>query len=66
MPYPSYIRTIASSGNVDAIRVKQVGNEDNSDPEREHPEASRLLKQKYRPAKAILEKALQDYETTYL
>lgn len=64
MPYLDYIRTIASSGNIDAIRVKLADNEDNSAPERAHPDAARLLEQKYRPAKAILEKALQDYEAT--
>ena len=58
MAYLDYIQTIAASGNVDAIRVKLADKEDNSDPARDHPAASRLLEQRYRPAKDILKKAL--------
>ncbi len=49
-----YIRRIAASGNVETIWVKLADNEDNSDPGRDHSAASRLLEQKYRPARRVL------------
>lgn len=58
-PYLDYIRSLAASGDRGAIRVKLADNADNSDPARDHPERARLMRDKYIPARAILEAALQ-------
>ena len=58
--YLDWIRWIAASGNVTAIRVKLADNLDNSDPARVAALAAgpRMVAEKYAPARAILEQAL--------
>jgi hypothetical protein len=58
VPYQDFIRSIAASGNLSAIRVKLADNADNSDPARIHPDSAAMLAEKYRPAKRILDAAL--------
>jgi len=63
MSYLDYIKTIADSGNLDAIRVKLADNEDNSNPSPAHPQHVEMFERKYRPAKALLEQSLRKLET---
>lgn len=58
--YLNWIERIAVSGNVTAIRVKLTDNLDNSDPLRVAalPAGSRMVAERYAPARAILERAL--------
>lgn len=58
--YLDWIRWIAASGNVTAVRVKLADNLDNSDPARVTALAAgpRMVAEKYAPARAILEQAL--------
>ncbi len=58
--YPDWIRQIAATGNVTAIRVKLVDNLDNSDPARVVAIAAgpRMVAEKYAPARVILEQVL--------
>jgi (p)ppGpp synthase/HD superfamily hydrolase len=58
VPYQDFIRSIAASGNLSAIRVKLADNADNSDPARIHPDSAAMLAETYRPAKRILDAAL--------
>lgn len=66
LSYLAWIRAIADTGSVDAIRVKlaDMGEAnaspdlDNSDPARPHPARERMMREKYEPARAILEAAL--------
>lgn len=58
--YLDWIRRIAATGNVTAIRVKVADNLDNSDAVRVAALAAgpRMVAEKYAPARAILEQAL--------
>jgi (p)ppGpp synthase/HD superfamily hydrolase len=62
-PYLDYIRALAASGDIRAIRVKLADNLDNADPDRpDFPGRARLMAEKYMPARAILEAALRETE----
>ncbi len=63
MPYIDYIRRIVESQNLSAMRVKLADNADNSDPERGPVDEAftRRVKEKYLPAKIILEWALAKF-----
>jgi (p)ppGpp synthase/HD superfamily hydrolase len=63
VPYLDYIRALAASGDIGAIRVMLADNLDNADPERpDFPGRERLMAEKYIPARAILETALRKAE----
>lgn len=58
--YLDWIRSIAASGNVSAIRVKIADNADNLSPERVAALGDdRLARNRYEPARAILLAALE-------
>ncbi len=56
--YADYIADLVASGNVDALRVKLADNLENSDPNRPHPNQGRMIRERYAPARALLELAL--------
>jgi len=62
-PYLDYIRALAASGDIGAIRVKLADNLDNACPSRpDFQGRERLMTEKYIPARAILEAALMETE----
>lgn len=64
LTYMEWIRRIAESGNIGAIRVKIADNWDNSNPLRiaQLPEESRSIAHRYERSIGILYPALQRYE----
>lgn len=62
MTYMDWIRSIAASGNMAAIRVKIADNEDNSDPRRiaQLPPEQRDIVMRYERSLRILRKALRN------
>ncbi|MCK8784008.1 HD domain-containing protein [Roseomonas sp. NAR14] len=59
VPYLDWIRALAASGDRGALRVKLADNLDNSDPARPAiPGGAAMLRDRYLPARAILERAL--------
>lgn len=65
--YREWIRDLANSGNVSAIRVKLADNADNSDPARTAALglASDMVRKRYLPAKEVLEVGLAALEATH-
>jgi (p)ppGpp synthase/HD superfamily hydrolase len=61
--YLDWIRLIAEGGDISIIRVKIADNEDNSNPARVAAiaDGSRLVAERYRPAREILERALEGH-----
>lgn len=59
--YRQWIKQLASSGDVWAIRVKLADNEHNSDPSRRLPDSD-IIERRYKPARVVLEKGLADAE----
>jgi (p)ppGpp synthase/HD superfamily hydrolase len=58
--YLFWIEDLARSGNTAALRVKLADNLDNQSPDRPSPPGhQKRLEKKYRPAEAILRKALE-------
>lgn len=55
--YLDYVRALAASGNVPAIRVNLADLASNSDPARAWPGQAELIARKYAAARAILEAA---------
>ncbi|HXR90593.1 MAG TPA: hypothetical protein VN750_09945 [Steroidobacteraceae bacterium] len=61
--YLEYVAALAASGDRTAIRSKLADNLDNACPERpDFPDRERPMREKYRPARAILEAALRQAE----
>lgn len=59
--YLDYVRGIAISGGISAIRVKLADNADNGDPKRpDFPGRRELMEERYIPARLILEKAVRE------
>lgn len=58
--YLTWIRNLAASGSLSAVKVKIADNEDNSAADRVAaiPEGQSLLEKRYRPARAMLEARL--------
>ena len=57
LTYRNWIKALADSGNVWAIRLKLCDNEHNSDPARRLPNSD-IIERRYMPARRVLEEAL--------
>lgn len=61
IPYLDYVRGIAQTGGVSAIRVKLADNSDNGNPDRpDFPGRHDLMEKRYIPARRILEQAIRE------